>query len=358
MKTFKILLLGTLGVILSFSCSNNTPGKAIYEAVPVTIYKPSRESNNGFYLSGKVIAKQTATISTRIMGYIDKIYVNPGDRVHAGQLLVSINKDDITAKKAQAEAMVLEAEAAAKNARKDHDRFKVLHTQSSVSDKELENISLQHTSMKAKAQMAHQQMNEVNAILTYANIKAPFSGVITQKMINEGSLANPGIPILMLEQDNDLEITASVPENYIGQVSVGDSALIEFTSSGITTEGVVSELSPSAYATGGQYGMKITFRSQEYSNIYPGMYANLLLFSNNNDQSSHRILVDQSSIIYRDQLTGVYIVNDKQEAVLRWVRLGKAVGNQVEVLSGIDQDDKIIREAEGKLHNGKKVTII
>ena len=92
--------------------------------VRVETYLPTVVQDNGIFISGMASAKQTAMISTRMMGFVDKIYVKQGDPVKKGQLLMVINSDDLKAKKAQAEAMVTEAEAAFKNARRDYERYK------------------------------------------------------------------------------------------------------------------------------------------------------------------------------------------------------------------------------------------
>ena len=358
MKTLRNTFLGIVGISTLYSCSSSDKledkDKTI---VKVEAYSPGQSTNEGFYLSGEVTAKQTANISTRMMGYINKIYVKPGDKVASGQLLVSISSDDILAKKGQVQAMITEAEAAAKNAQRDYERFKTLRNQNSVSDKELENVALQNTSMNAKVQMARQQMNEVNAMLSYTNIRAPFSGVVTQKMVDEGSMANPGMPILTIEQNGELQVIASIPENYIQDVKVGDVAKMELKSLGITIDGKVSELSPSAFRTGGQYSMKLAIDSKDKENIRPGMYVNILIPNKTSENITSKIMLDKSSIVYRDQLTGVYVIDDQSQANLRWIRLGKTIGNQVEILSGLSQNDKIVSKAEGKLYNGVKVSV-
>ncbi len=358
MKTLRNVFLGIVGISILYSCSSSDKledkDKTI---VKVEAYSPAQSTNEGFYLSGEVTAKQTANISTRMMGYVTKIYVKPGDKVASGQLLVSISNDDILAKKAQVQAMITEAEAAAKNAQRDYERFKTLRNQNSVSDKELENVALQNTSMNAKVQMARQQMNEVNAMLSYTNIRAPFSGVVTQKMMDEGSMANPGMPILTIEQNGELQVTASIPENYIQYVKVGDVAKMELKSLGITIDGKVSELSPSAFRTGGQYSMKLAIDTKDKENIRPGMYVNILIPNKTGENITSKIMLDKSSIVYRDQLTGVYVIDAQSQANLRWIRLGKTIGNQVEVLSGLSQNDKIVSKAEGKLYNGVKVSV-
>lgn len=358
MKTLRNAFLGIVGISALYSCTSpNEQDNKTEAAVKVEVYSPALSANEGFYLSGEVTAKQTATISTRMMGYVNKIYVKPGDKVAAGQLLVSISGDDILAKKAQVQAMITEAEAAAENAQRDYKRFETLRQQNSVSDKELENVALQNTSMKAKVQMARQQMNEVNAMLAYTNIRAPFAGVVTQKMIDEGSMANPGMPILTIEQGGELQIIASVPESYIQYVKVGDIAKIDLKSLDMTIDGKVSELSPSAFRTGGQYSMKLAIDTKDKQNIRSGMYVNILIPNKTGGADASKILLDKSSIVYRDQLTGVYVIDSQDQANLRWVRLGKANGNRVEVLSGLSRDDKIVSKAEGKLCNGVKVSV-
>lgn len=357
MKTINKLAITILCVTTLWSCGTKEKQEKADQAVNVEVYTPSQSTENGISLSGEITAKQTANISTRMMGYIRRIYVKPGDKVAAGQLLVTISSDDINAKKSQAQAMITEAEAAAKNAQRDYERYKVLRSQNSVSDKELENVALQNTSMQAKVQMAKQQLREVNAMLSYSNITAPFSGTITQKMMDEGSMANPGMPILTLEQNGDLQVVASVPESYIQYVKVGDKTNIDLKSANASFEGKIIELSPSAANSGGQYAMKIAIPSEQKASLRAGMYANIFIPSKIPNASS-QVMVSTSSIVYREQLTGVYIVDNAGQAILRWVRLGKQVGDQVEVLSGIESNDKIVQKAEGKLYNGKKVTII
>lgn len=357
MKTLQTIVLGFIGVVALNSCGSDKGKATEAPAVQVEVYSPGQISHDGFFLSGEVTAKQTANISTRMMGYINKIHVKPGDRVAEGQLLVSISNEDVKAKKAQVQAMINEAEAAAQNAKKDYERFQTLHQKNSVSDKELENVSLQHVSMQSKVEMARQQLEEVNAMLSYTNIRAPFTGVVTQKMADEGSMANPGMPILVIEQSSELQVVASVPEAYIPYVKIGDSATIELKSINQTLNGKIIELSPSAYRTGGQYAMKLALDAKGKENVHSGMYVNIHLAGVTGQTVAEKVMLANSSIVYRDQLTGVYVMNGNNEASLRWVRLGKSIGDQVEILSGLKQDDKVVVKASGKLYNGVKVSV-
>ena len=145
---FKTTLPGLLAIGLMASCSSTEKPKGEEPSVAVSTYSPTAQSDNSLLVSGRVSSKQTTVVSTRMMGYIHKIHVKQGDHVAKGQLLVTINSDDLKAKRAQVQAMVVEAEAAARNANKDYDRYKALHAQKSVSDKELENMQLNRTSIR------------------------------------------------------------------------------------------------------------------------------------------------------------------------------------------------------------------
>ena len=350
-----VLILGAIAVGLMSSCSTSTKKVEEDKPVSVNVYYPTMQGGNEAYISGEISAKQTAMISTRVMGFIDKIYVKPGDQVKQGQLLVSINSSDMNAKKSQAQAMMTEAAAAVKNARRDYERYQVLYSQKSISSKELENVELNKVSMESKLRVAGQQLKEINAMLAYSNIRAPFGGCVTQKLVDEGSTANPGMPILSIEQVGDLNVQASVPENYIQYIHVGSIVEVEIKSLNKIVKGVVSELSPSATLSGGQYNMKIAINDRR--NLKSGMYASIRMKVDGQTDSEPRIMIKQSSVINYDQLTGVYVVGDDDVALLRWIRLGKKVGDQVEVLSGLKKDEKIIEGAKGRLFNGAKVMI-
>lgn len=358
MTTIKIILSGLAIATVFSACSSEKKQKTEESTVSVETYSPNALQNEGIFVSGMISSKQTAMLSTRIMGFVEKIYVRQGDLVKKGQLLLLINSDDLKAKKRQAEAMVAEAEAAAKNAKRDYERFKTLHSQRSVSDKELENIELNMTSINAKLEIARQGLNEVNAMLAYTHIKAPFSGYITQKMIDEGSTANPGMPLLSIEQSGDMNIKASVPENYVQYLKIGDSVRIDIKSLNKWIDGSISELSPSATLTGGQYAMKIAIAPKEKRNLRTGMYAGIHIPNKLEKQSNMEIWIEKSSVVKRDQLTGVYIVTPDNQAMLRWIRLGKEDGNQIEVLAGLNVKDRIIRKTDARLYNGKKVTVL
>ena len=350
-------------VFLFSACSSEehkTDDIVNVQPVSVTISSPSQSNTTGISVSGKVESVQTAYISTRLMGIITKLNVKTGDRVQSGQVLAVINSDDIQAKRAQTDAMIAEAEANFQNASRDLERYTALYKQQSATAKELENITLQYNSAKARVNAAKEMKNEVNAMMGYAVLKAPFSGIVTQKNAEAGSMATPGMPILAIEQAGLMQVSAAVPESDINRIIKGNPAEILIKSTGIKIAGKVTEINPSSQFTGGQFLVKISIPNADQKGIYAGMYVNVLLPVNANQaipSESNAILVPSVSLVKKDQLYELYTISNNNTALLRLVRIGKTVGDNVEIVSGLDRDEKYITSAEGKLYNGVPVKV-
>ena len=353
---YTIILFAT--VLLLASCGND---KKITEAdnsptIKVTVSNVESNSNNPFLaVSGKIQSTNSADLSTRIMGYVSKVHVNVGDEVNKGQLLISINNTDLQAKQAQVQAHITETQAAFNNAEKDYSRFKNLFAQNSATQKELDDITSRYEMAKARLEATKQMRNEINAQFAYSNIKSPFNGVITSKMIETGDMANPGVPLITVETPGVFEVLAMVPETEIPEIQTGTDVDVIVKSLNTTLKGQVSEVSTSSKHTGGQYLVKITLDKTPV-NILSGMFVTVQ-FPIERQAKNAMVLVPIDAIVTNGQLTGVYTMSQSNTALLRWLRLGRQYGNQVEVLSGLSSDESYIISAEGKLFNGAKISV-
>ncbi len=324
-------------------------------AVGVSVSSVSTDSNNPFVTaSGKVEAAKSTNISTRMMGYVDKIYVKVGDKVRSGQLLISVNNADVAAKLAQVNAGITEAQAAFDNAQKDYTRYTSLYKENSASQKELDDMTSRFKMARARLEAARQMKNEVNAQLSYANIRAPFNGVVTNKFINTGDMANPGMPLLEVESPGTYQVLAMVPESEILDIQKNNKVDVQLKTLDKIVGGEITEISTSARNTGGQYMVKVLLDASD-ANILSGMYATVQFPVA--QEASKAIMIPNDALVHRGQLTGIYTVSQNNTAVLRWVRLGRTFGEKVEVLSGLSADEEYIIKAEGKLYNGVKVSV-
>ena len=349
-----------LAVIFLASCNSEKKQEIAKEpAIAVQVNGVSENSNSPFVTaSGKIEAENSANLSTRMMGYVTKVHVQVGQKVGAGQLLLSINNTDLQAKKAQVDASILQATAGFNSAKKDYDRFVNLFKVQSASQKELDDMTARYEMAKAGLEAAKQMRNEVLAQFSYSNIKAPFSGVVTNTFVKEGDMANPGMPLVSVEGASKLQVMAMVSENDIVSIKKGMSVSVLVKSSNEKLSGKVSEVSISATNTGGQYLVKVDL-DKTANTVLSGMFVNVQFPVANKATTSNSelLLVPESALVKQGQLTGIYTIGTGNVAILRWLRTGKNYGDQVEVLSGLSANEQYIVSADGKLYNGASISV-
>ena len=354
----KKIFIPLLALIVLASCDSKKKETIVKEpAIAVKVSGITANDNSPFVTaSGKIEAENSANLSTRMMGYVTKVHVQVGQKVGAGQLLVSINNTDLQAKKAQVDASILQATAGFNNAKKDYDRFINLFKQQSASQKELDDMTARYEMAKAGLEGARQMRNEVIAQFSYSNIKAPFSGVVTNTFVKEGDMANPGMPLVSVEGASKLQVMAMVSENDITSIKKGMPVSVLVKSSNEKLSGKVSEVSISATNTGGQYLVKIDLDKTD-NTVLSGMFVNVQFPVANKvtTSKSELLLVPESALVKQGQLTGIYTIGTGNVAILRWLRTGKNFGDQVEVLSGLSANEQYIVSADGKLYNGALV---
>lgn len=356
----KKIFIPLLAVILLASCNSEKKQEIAKEpAIAVKVSGVSENNNSPFVTaSGKIEAKNSANLSTRMMGYVTKLHVQVGQKVNVGQLLVSINNTDLQAKKAQVDASILQATAGFNTAKKDYDRFVNLFKVQSASQKELDDMTARYEMAKAGLEGAKQMRNEVMAQFSYSNITAPFAGVVTNTFIKQGDMANPGMPLVSVEGASKLQVMAMVSENDIAAINKGMPVSVLVKSSNEKLNGKVSEVSISATNTGGQYLVKVDLDKTD-ATVLSGMFVNIQfpIANKANTSKSEVLLVPESALVKQGQLTGIYTIGTGNVAILRWLRVGKSFGEQVEVLSGLSSNEQYIVSADGKLYNGATISV-
>lgn len=355
MKTINVLISIVIVAFLAQSCGNTGPdtnnqtqGLKIKKETLTYTTVPKK-----IHYTGIVSSLKQSTLSTRLMGQISKVLVDEGDAVAKGQLLISIRSNDIQAKKKQVEANISQAKAAFKHAGDDYKRIQALFKSHSASQKELDDITVHYEMTKAQLKAAQKAKEEVNEMLTYADIRAPYAGIITQKFVDSGDMANPGRPLLAIEAPGLFEVNARIPEAEINKVEKGDKVEVMIDACEKPINGVVDHVSPSSRFSGSQFETRITLLpdDKQKNMIRSGVFAHVNHFKGKED----KLLIPQSIVIERGQLHGVWTVSQSNQALLRWVRLGKTYGDKIEVLSGLSKGTAIITSAKGRLHDGAQL---
>ncbi len=349
-----ILSLFTLALIACGSpAENNSADKT--PAVKVKTVKVTSNASNSFSFSGTVSAEQMTTIKTRHAGYVNQILVKVGDKVQKNQKLINIDNAELQAQLQQTVAAKQQAQKQLDIAKKDLERYERLRASNSISEKELEQIQLMYQSSVSAFEQAKQSYNQVAAMMDYTNIKAPFSGVISNKMIKEGDMAMPGMPLLSITSNEILELKSDLSEAQITKVKPEQDVNIEIPSIGKTYKGKISEVSSSSEANGNRYFVKTRF-TEKPEGALSGMFAKIYVEGEKDTSNSNAMIsIPKNTIVQVNGLQGVYVFGKSNTALLRWIKTGREMGDQIEVLSGLTANDKIIVSAESKLYNGLNI---
>ncbi len=310
---------------------SNLPMQAVH-----VIKVQDEKTTSSMEIMGTVQSADNAVIAARISGHITKLPVALGSKVNKGDLLVKINAAEIS-------AQLVHATAQLSQTNRNLEREKKLLKKGASTPETVK--SLEDAQRIAKA-----SVKEVQSMLNYATITAPFSGIITGKSANIGDLAAPGKPLLDLEDESTLQVVANIPEAMILKIHVGDDIPVSIPSAGITTTGKVQEVSPAADPLSRTTPIKLSLPLN--SNLRSGQFARLSL----PERTINAIFVPQSAILPFGQMERIFIVSG-DKARLCLVRSGAKKGSRIEILAGIDPGDQVIVAGNKDLVDGQPVTV-
>ncbi len=287
---------------------------------------------------GTVQAMDQAVIAAKITGTIIKMPVVLGSRVEAGDLLVSISAEEISAK-------VIQAQAQLEQARRNLERERKLLKKNAAT---AENVK----SLEDIFRISEAAYREAQTMLGYSTITAPFDGVISAKTANVGDLATPGTPLVRLENMDKLQVVTSVPESLVLQVTGGDSLTVTIPSANLVTTGTVAEVAPAADQLSRTAKVKIDLEKHEL--IRPGQFARVAIPG----KSRGSIFIPTAAVRTLGQIEQVFVIRDGK-VDLRLVRTGAIIDDQVEILAGLDAGEVIgINVSGARLIDGQPVTVV
>ena len=316
--------------------------------------------------TGTVHARQTAIVSAQVVGRIQQVLVREGDNVRAGQILVVIDGAGLRSSVDQAQAGVKAAQGEqaaaqtdAKLAASTLERYRQLEAQKSVSPQEMDEVSRRADAsaarleaVRAQTDAARAQESGAHTMLGYTRLSAPFSGVVTARMADPGTMASPGAPLLQVDQAGVLQLQATVDESAIGAIHKGMKTRVSIDgASSAELIGTVSEIVPIADPASHSFLIKIDLPSS--SQLRSGMYGTAE-FANGVRRAT---VIPRSAVVSRGSLACVYVLDGREFAQLRYVTLGATQGNLVEVLSGVSAGEKVVDDPSDRDLAGKRIEV-
>lgn len=317
-------------------------GVQIIEARPTPV--------DEFYnTSGTVKAKIISDISSRILGAVTTVEVTEGDRVKKGDPLLTIDDRDLKQRVKAAEEGYREALKSLESARQNKSlldttyiRYKNLFDEKAISEQEIDEIENRKNLTKLEYERAEAALEKAKAYfrgaeieLGFTKITAPISGVVTRKKIEVGSMAVPGMPLMVLEDDSSFRLDVYVDEILAEKLRVGMPVRVKIDALGIETIGDIYEIVPSIDPVSRTFLIKIDIKGE---NLKTGLYGRVMIPIGKKEA----LLVPKNSIVEKGQLVGVYVVDDRGNVSYRLVKLGREFNGKSEVLSGLKNGERII----------------
>ena len=329
---------------------------------------------------GTVRARTTAAVAPQVMGRLTGVAVSEGSAVAAGALLATIDDTTVRAQLSSAEGAVAEAEAAGEEvevaisqaeaakslAEKTLERYRKLlegkvvtqqefdevEMRRTVAVKELERALQKRAQVRAKVAQARSQADAAKAMLAWTRVVAPFAGVIVEKRADAGSMAVPGVPLFVLDDPGGYRIEASVSETYLPLLKKGTPVLgVLDADPGRPFPAVVTEVVPEIDPASRTFTVKADLPAGRARSGQSGK----LRFATGKGTV---LAVPKRAITRAGGSDGVFTIGALDNvARLSMITVGAEFGDRVEVLSGIEEGDRVALSPIDRLSDGARVEV-
>ena len=328
-------LIGPALLLIVAGCGNKTSppaGPAAPSLASITIQPTHTPLERT--VDGTIEAVNQATVSAQTSGRVAEILYDVNDVVPAGAVIIRLKGVEQRAGLQGAEAALTEATARNVEAATNYQRIAELYQRRVVSKAQFDQATANRDAAAAHLAAAQAGLTTAREGVGYTEIRAPYGGVVTKRLVEVGETVNPGTPLMTGLSLRDLRVNIYVPQSIVMQVRklkqaaiyVGDQR-VEATKFTIFPE----EATPSS-----------TFRARldlppGALDLAPGMYVKVGLVIGEAD----RLLIPASAVVERSEVTGVYVIDANGLVTLRYVRPGHRFGDQLEILAGLTKGDRV-----------------
>jgi multidrug efflux system membrane fusion protein len=355
---------------------------------------------------GTVRSKTTSFLSSKVVGNVLAVHVREGDRVRTGQLLIEIDDRDTRARLQKAQAALREvqdaqeeteqnirgaeaareaAEAGKSLALVTFNRYQSLLEQKSASQQEFDEVKTKLKVAEAEADRAGRmlqallakknqvlaKMEQVKADITsaqvyvgYSRITSPMNGIVTSKQAEIGLLAAPGVPLLTLEDNSRYRLEASVEDSMLKRIHLGTPVRVSIDALGLQEYSCkVTEIVPASDPGSRSSTVKIDLFDEKgklsvqlgIESYRPALRSGLYGKARFPIGQRKILSVPQNAILQRGQLLSVFIIDSSNIVRLRLIKTGKKYDDRLEVLSGLNDGERIVIEGMERVKEGDRV---
>jgi membrane fusion protein, multidrug efflux system len=356
------LLLFAIGALDLFSLA----GHAQNGQFATVIAKPVSKTVE---LPGEFLPFLSVEISAKVPGYVERVFVDRGSIVRQGELLVVLSAPEMQAEIAEAEAKVQAAEADRAQARAQlaaeqstYERTKqAAETPGAIAGNELvlaqERVKAAQSALHSREQASHVAEEAVRAVKdlqAYLKISAPFSGVITDRLVHPGAFVGPASdhPLLTLQQVSHLRLVVPLPEEYVDEIVNGASVSFQVPAfPGRTYTGKIARISHSLDQKTRTMAVELDVMNTD-GTLAPGMYPTVKWPVHSRDTM---LFVPKTSVVTTTERT--FVIRDR-DGKAEWINVKKVAADDdlFEVLGDLKPGEKIVRRATDEIQDGATLT--
>lgn len=341
-----LLAVLALSILTLQACGNgedqsNMQGEEETIIIPVEAKDVQRGDISAYYSNTATLeAVEEATIVSKVRGIVQKLMVEEGDYVEAGQVLAKIEDDQYRIETERAKATM-------DRMYNDYQRNKELFEKELISAEVYENSRFEYESQKSTYELA--QLN-----YEYTNIKSPISGVIAERFIKVGNMISTDEQAFEVTDFDPIQAILHIPEHERAKIRNGQRAELQADAlPGETFTGNVERISPTIDPQTGTFKVTV-YLNDDRDMLRPGMFGRIKIVY---DTRMNTKMIPKAAVINVDETQSVFVVRDSL-AFRKMIRTGYANGVNIEVLEGLDDGEIVVTTGQGSLTDSTKVNVV
>jgi RND family efflux transporter MFP subunit len=300
---------------------------------PVERAEVSREAK----LDSLVEAINQTTISAQTGGQVEEIFFDVDDVVKKGDLILRLRDNEQKAQLGLAEATLAEARAALKNRRDEYNRVKDLYQKKLASQSEMDQAVAGVDMAEARKAAAEASLDQSREQLAYTLVRAPYSGIVTQRHVELGEIAQPGKPLMTGVSLDQLRILVAVPQSMINGVRKQAKARV-ILPDGQSVEAGKITVFPFADPMSNTFRVRVDL-PQELRGVFPGMFVKTAFVLG----KKQLLAMPLKALAYRGEVTGVYVQGEEGRLSFRHVRPGRQLSQgRIAILAGLQEGELVV----------------
>jgi RND family efflux transporter MFP subunit len=342
MKCLNFLVIVFVGLIF-FGC--NTQKNSIETTTPpvcVLLKKVQYETiSRNVLVSGNIEGSKTVKLGFMVSGKINYIAGEEGDFLKEGQLLASLDSVNYTIAKDIADANLGQIQD-------EYDRLTKMHERNSISESDFSKITNSLKIVKSQQQLQAKNLSDTR-------LYTPISGVLLKKGAEIGEIIGAGLPLFAVSNIRNVKVCASIPESDLHYIRLSQKADVLISSLDSTFTGTIVEVGSVADPASRAFTIKIKLNNPDLL-IRPGMTAEVKIFTEN---LLNVINIPASAVLHElDNSSYVYVADlTKSQVFKRPVALGRLNGNNIELISGLQENEMIVVGGQQNLDHGSLIEV-